>query len=118
MSLIARHLEENNIPTVIIGAARDIVEQCGVPRFIFSDFPLGNPVGLPYNSEMQLEITKMALTLLEEAKFPRTSIQTPYTWHTHEWRKEYMEVNDSNRAILARAGEIRRVRQSERKNTN
>ena len=67
---------------------------------------------------MQLEITKMALTLLEEAKFPRTSIQTPYTWHTHEWRKEYMEVNDSNRAILARAGEIRRVRQSERKNTN
>ena len=118
MSLIARHLEKNNIPTVIIGSARDIVEQCGVPRFIFSDFPLGNPVGLPYDSEMQIEITKMALTLLEQAKFPRTSIQTPYTWHTHEWRKEFMEVNESNKSILARAGEIRRARQSERKNTN
>ena len=29
-----------------------------------------------------------------------------------------MEVNESNRDILARAGEIRRARQSERKNTN
>jgi len=118
VSLVARHLEENNIPTVIIGSARDIVEQCGVPRYIFSDFPLGNPVGLPYDSEMQIEITKMALTLLEDAKFPRSTIQTPYKWDTHKWRKEYMEVNDSNRAILARAGEIRRARQSDRKNAN
>ena len=118
MSLVARYLEENGIPTVIIGSARDIVEQCGLPRFIFSDFPLGNPVGLPYDSAMQIETTKMALTLIDEAKFPRTTIQTPYTWHTHEWRKNYMEVNESNRDILARAGEIRRARQSERKNTN
>ena len=118
MSLVARQLEEHNIPTVIIGSARDIVEQCGVPRYIFSDFPLGNPVGLPYDSEMQIQIIKMALTLLEEAKFPRSTIQTPFKWHTHKFRKEYMEVNDSNRAILARAGEIRRARQTERKNTN
>ncbi len=45
MSLAARHLEENGIPIVLFGCARDIVEHCGVPRFVFSDFPLGNPTG-------------------------------------------------------------------------
>ena len=34
------------MPTVIVGSARDVVEECGVPRFVFSDFPLGNPCGV------------------------------------------------------------------------
>jgi D-proline reductase (dithiol) PrdB len=33
VSLVARHLETNGIPTVIVGSALDIVEHCGVPRF-------------------------------------------------------------------------------------
>ena len=32
MSLVSRHLEANGIPTVVIGSARDIVEECGVAR--------------------------------------------------------------------------------------
>ena len=47
MSLIARHLEAHGIPTVIMGCARDIVEQAGVPRYLWSDFPLGNSAGKP-----------------------------------------------------------------------
>ena len=35
----------NGIPTVVMGCAKDIVEHCGVPRFLFSDFPLGNAAG-------------------------------------------------------------------------
>ncbi len=45
VSLVARHLEENGVPTVIMGTARDIVEHCGVARLVFSDFPLGSPCG-------------------------------------------------------------------------
>ena len=56
MSLVARHLEAHGIPTVIAGSARDIVEECGVPRFLFSDFPLGNPLGRPWGVEMQRRI--------------------------------------------------------------
>ena len=41
MSLVARYLERNGIPTVVMGAAKDIVEYAGVPRFLFSDFPHG-----------------------------------------------------------------------------
>ena len=41
------------IPTVIMGGAKDIVEHCGVPRFLFSDFPLGNSAGRPFDAESQ-----------------------------------------------------------------
>jgi D-proline reductase (dithiol) PrdB len=61
VSLVARHLEAGGIPTVIIGSALDVVEHCGVPRFYFTDFPLGNPCGHPWQSDMQREIVRQAL---------------------------------------------------------
>jgi hypothetical protein len=45
ISLVARHLEANGIPTVVLAAARDIVEHVGLPRIVHTDFPLGNPCG-------------------------------------------------------------------------
>lgn len=93
MGLTARHLEANDIPTVVIGSARDIVEQCGVPRFLFTDFPLGNPCGKPNDPAMQRAIIGMALTLLETAAFPRTTVQAPFHWdETSNWRHTYMEI--------------------------
>ncbi len=80
MSLVARHLEENGIPTVIVAAARDIVETCGVPRLVFTDFPLGNPCGEPGDTDMQRRIIGMAMDLLENAAEPRTTVQTPFHW--------------------------------------
>ena len=76
MSLTARHLEANGMPTVILGSARDIVEHCGVPRFVFSDFPLGNSAGLPFEPDMQRRIVELGLELLESARQPRTTHDT------------------------------------------
>ena len=88
MSLVARHLEENGIPTVIIGAARDIVEHCGVSRFVFVDFPLGSPCGEPFDSDMQSGIVAQALNLLETAEAPRTTVTIPHLWSKGEdWKK-------------------------------
>lgn len=115
MSLASRHLEANGIPTVILGSARDIVEQTGVARFVFSDFPLGNSAGKPDDVEMQRAIVGIALDLLEEARFPRTTIQTPFRWDDDTWRASYMRVDDSTRDALQRAGEERRDRQTRRK---
>ena len=93
VSLVARHLEAHGIPTVVLGSARDIVEQCGVPRFVFTDFPLGNPCGKPGDTNMQRAIVGMALNLLETARYPLTTLQTPFRWdETGEWRKTYMEL--------------------------
>ena len=61
MSLVARHLEANGIPTVVMGCAKDIVEHCGVPRFLFSDFPLGNPAGKPCDVASQAATLELAL---------------------------------------------------------
>jgi D-proline reductase (dithiol) PrdB len=110
VSLAARHLEANGLPTVIVGSALDIVEHCGVPRFVFTDFPLGNPCGKPYDAEMQRIIVETALDLLENATAPRTTVQTPFVWSEDSaWRTNYMKVDDTNREALAAAGEARRA---------
>jgi len=88
VSLVSRFLEENGIPTVVIGSARDIVEHCGVARQVFTDFPLGNPCGEPFDIEGQRKIVTSALRLLEDATEPRTTIQSPLTWSKGERWKE------------------------------
>ena len=112
MSLVSRHLEANGIATVVIGSARDIVEECGVARFLFSDFPLGNPCGKPYDAEMQRAIAGMALDLLESARLPRTTVQTPFVWSEDEsWKESYARVDPERIEALRRAGERRRTQQ-------
>lgn len=115
MSLAARHLETNGIPTVVLGSARDIVEQCGVPRFLFTDFPLGNPCGAPGDVPMQRTIVGMALDLLESAIFPRTTVQTFFQWTNDEWREGFMRVRGEDDARPKEAGEQRRREQAEKK---
>jgi D-proline reductase (dithiol) PrdB len=114
VSLVARHLEQAGLPTVVVGSARDIVEECGVPRFLFTDFPLGNPVGKPGDVDMQRAIVTMSIELLERAWTPRTTIQTPFVWDPADegWRAQFMRVDDDNRAALAAAGEQRRQDQA------
>lgn len=90
MGLVARQLEEAGIPTVILGCARDIVEHCGVPRFVFSDFPLGNPYGKPDDPESQRAILSLASDLLENAAEPRTTVQSPFVWSADDaWKADY-----------------------------
>tara|TARA_Y100000588_G_scaffold391418_1_gene499922 strand:- start:1673 stop:2062 length:390 start_codon:yes stop_codon:yes gene_type:complete len=115
VSLVARALEENGIATVVIGSAKDIVTFCGVPRFLFTDFPLGNPCGRPYDQGSKSLIMSSALSLLETATEPGTIIQTPLIWdETSLWKSNYMRVGDDNRAELLAAGKARRKEQKRR----
>ena len=110
MSLIARHLEANGIPTVILGSALDVVEHCGVPRFAFVDFPLGNPCGRPWQSAMQTQIVTAAMALFEDAQQPRTTRRLPQRWSNDErWRGNYLAVRDADVAELRRKGDERRA---------
>jgi D-proline reductase (dithiol) PrdB len=112
VSLVARHLEANGIATVIVGSALDIVEHCGVPRFVFTDFPLGNPTGHPWQPEMQRAIVKRALTLLESANGPRTTVHAGVPWKDDPgWRARYGRVDPAERDRLIALGEARRERQ-------
>jgi len=93
LSLAARCLEENGIATVILGCARDVVEHCGVPRMLFSDFPLGNAAGRPRDPASQELTLELALFTLESAREPRTIIDSPLRWSdSDDWKRDYMNV--------------------------
>jgi D-proline reductase (dithiol) PrdB len=105
VSLVARHLEANGISTVVMGCAKDIVEHAAVPRFLFSDFPLGNSAGKPHDPESQAFTFELALRLLETAPGPQTTLQSPLRWSVDAaWKRDYNNV-----AVLS-AGELARRR--------
>ena len=92
-SLTARHLEANGIPTVLMGAAKDIVEHAAVPRFLFSDFPLGNSAGKPHDVPSQDRTLELALRVLETAPGPRTTMQSPLRWSEDgDWKLDYLNL--------------------------
>lgn len=89
VTLVARHLEANGIPTVIMGCAKDIVERAGAPRFVFSDFPLGNGAGKPHDPDSQVATLDLALDLLDTAREP-TTVQSPQVWSEDDgWKQDY-----------------------------
>lgn len=90
LSLVARHLESHGISTVIMGCAKDVVEHCGVPRFLFSDFPLGNAAGKPHDTISQRNTLRLALALLQDAPAARTTVQSPERWSENaRWKLDY-----------------------------
>lgn len=94
VALAARALEANGIATVIMGCARDIVEHVGVPRLLFSDFPLGNGAGRPKDVASQDETLELALSLLEQAAVPRTTVQSPLRWSADAaWKLDYCNID-------------------------
>lgn len=93
VSLAARALEEAGIATVIMGCAKDIVEHVGVPRFLFSDFPLGNGAGRPHDEASQDETLRLALKLLEDATEPRRTVVSPLRWSEDtSWKQDYCNI--------------------------
>jgi D-proline reductase (dithiol) PrdB len=93
VSLTARLLEDSGISTVVMGCAKDIVEHVGVPRFAFSDFPLGNSAGRPKDRASQVFTLDLALSILESAPAPRTTVQSPLTWSVDPaWKLDYCNV--------------------------
>jgi hypothetical protein len=103
ISLVARHLEANGISTVVMGCAKDIVEHAAVPRFLFSDFPLGNSAGRPYDPQSQAFTLELALRVLEQAPGPQTTVQSPLRWSKDaSWKRDYNNVATLSREELAR----------------
>jgi hypothetical protein len=93
VGLAARALEAAGVATVVMGCAKDIVEHVGVPRFVFSDFPLGNAAGRPRDAESQAYTLELALQVLECAPAPRTTVQSPLRWSDDpDWKLDYCNI--------------------------
>lgn len=93
VSLAARLLEASGIATVVMGCAKDIVEYVGVPRFLFSDFPLGNAAGRPKDPASQAATFELGLAVLEHAPAARTTVQSPMSWNSSpDWKLDYQNA--------------------------
>lgn len=93
LCLVARHLDARGIATVMMICAQDIVEHCGVPRALCSDFPLGNAAGRPHDTQSQAETLELALRVLESASGPRTMVRSPQRWsESSAWKLDYSNV--------------------------
>lgn len=93
LSIVARMLEESGIATVVMACAKDIVEHCGVPRLLFSDFPLGNAAGRPHDAASQDYTLKLACKVLESAPAARTTVQSPLRWSdSHDWKLDFSNI--------------------------
>lgn len=120
--LAARTLEAQGIATVVMGCARDIVEHVGVPRLLFSDFPLGNAAGRPGDRASQETTLDLALGLLESASRPRTTLASPLRWSSgSDWKLDYCNIERLGAEDIARrradfdaAKAVARVRREER----
>lgn len=103
VSLVARHLEANGIATVVMGCAKDIVEHAAAPRFVFSDFPLGNSAGRPHDPASQALTLELALRLLDTAPGPQITLRSPLRWSPdHAWKRDYNNIDAISAEELAR----------------
>lgn len=103
LSLTARLLEAAGIATVVMGCAKDIVEHVGVPRLLFSDFPLGNGAGRPNDPASQAFTLDLALRLLDAAPAARTTVQSPLRWADDAaWKLDYCNVERLSADEIAR----------------
>ena len=117
-TLTARYLEANGIPTIVMGCAKDIVEHAAAPRFLFSDFPLGNSAGKPHDVASQDQTLEHALRVLESATGPRTTMQSPLRWSdSGKWKLDFSNVEQLSPADLkARRADFDRQKELARPN--
>ena len=86
-----------------MGCARDIVEQAGVPRFLWSDFPLGNSAGKPRDAQSQHDTLALALTAFESITEPCTTIVSPQRWSEDDvWQEDFMNIEKLPEAQIER----------------
>jgi D-proline reductase (dithiol) PrdB len=82
--LVARVLEENQIPTVTLNLFKEIAEIVKPPRTLYLRFPYGSPLGQPNNKEQHVDVLKEALELLTKIERPGEIIASKLKYGSKE----------------------------------
>lgn len=91
MSLLARFLESEGIPTVAIYLQQGMAESVPSPRMLLVRWPFGHPYGEPNRPVLQAQVLHRALEVARDAtrfgelvkpEWPwrRTPVELPETW--------------------------------------
>ena len=70
MSGLAHYLEDEHIATVVIALVREHAEQMQPSRALWVPFMLGRPFGAPNNPDLQTQVLRQALALLDVESGP------------------------------------------------
>lgn len=92
MGLIQRIIEQAGISTVSISIKREITEKVKPPRAVYLHWPLGHPMGEPFNEAQHRRILMDALKAAESVTVPGTIIDLPYRWR----RETYTNGDQEN----------------------
>lgn len=74
MGLVQRAIEAEGIPTISISLDRTITEKVRPPRVLLVGFPLGHPMGNPFDTKIQREILMDGLKYLKGIEKPCTIV--------------------------------------------
>jgi hypothetical protein len=75
-----------------MGCAKDIVEHVGVPRFLFSDFPLGNAAGRPNDAASQALTRSRANRARASAGTAHHGAITAPVERKSDWKLDYCNI--------------------------
>jgi hypothetical protein len=78
VGLIQRLIEEQGIATVSISLNLAITRKVKPPRALYPGFGLGHPLGEAHNPELQLQVLRDALGLLEADLEPGSVVLKSY----------------------------------------
>ena len=97
MLALARVFEKGGISTILVTMMPCWSERYGVPRAVAVEFPFGHPLGLPGNSDLQVDVINDALTLLAGASQPNTIVHLEHVWPGDEkqWRRQWQPASAS-----------------------
>jgi len=80
VGLVQRAIEVEGIPTISISLNRTITEKVMPPRALLVGFPLGHPMGNPFDGEVQRQILLTGLKYLKEIDNPGTIVDLTRTY--------------------------------------
>lgn len=78
--MLARWLEREGIPTVVVTMMPEVAVALGAPRVVGVEFPFGHAFGMAGDGEMQRRVLGTALTVLAGASAFGTRVDVDVEW--------------------------------------
>lgn len=78
--MLARWLEREGIPTVVVTMMPEVASALGAPRVVGVEFPFGHAFGMAGDAEMQGRVLGTALTVLAGAASFGTRVDVDVEW--------------------------------------
>jgi hypothetical protein len=79
VGLIQRAVEATGIATISITLSKEITRKVKPPRAVFTNLPLGHPLGFPGQRFRQIQVLRMLLKYLKDIHIPGTIIDLDLT---------------------------------------